>query len=186
MLHPKLAGDRVMAHKNKNCVGRVLCLFLPMMMLCGMVSAQDVVSDRVGATAGQFEVTESGSATYSVPILTVPGTAGVAPQLALSYSSQGGDGPLGRGWTISGLSAIERCRATREAGDFIVGGVPQDGAPPPIQFDSADRFCLDGQRLVAAPTGAPACPTVYGFSTTNLRTQSESFQRVCAYIPNAS
>lgn len=52
------------------------------------VRAQDVISDRVGATAGQFRVDESGAATYSVPLLTVPGTAGVTPEVALAYSSR--------------------------------------------------------------------------------------------------
>ncbi len=63
----------------------------------------DTVSDQVSATAGEFRVDESGSATYSIPLYTVPGTAGVAPQLSLSYSSQGGYGPLGMGWSLGGL-----------------------------------------------------------------------------------
>src|SRR5688572_30407266 len=87
----------------------------------------DPISDSVGATAAEFRVDEAGAATYSVPIYTVPGTAGVAPKLALNYSSQGGYGPLGKGWTISGLSSISRCRSTREAGDFIVNNVATDG-----------------------------------------------------------
>ena len=77
-------------------------------------TAPDSTSDRVGAIAGSFRVDESGAATYSIPLFTPPGTAGVVPQVALAYSSQGGDGPLGRGWSISGLSSITRCRATRD------------------------------------------------------------------------
>ena len=84
-----------------------------------LLVAADPLSDAVSATAAEFRVDESGAATYSVPLYTVPGTAGVVPQLTLSYSSQNGDGPVGKGWAIGGLSSISRCRATREAGDFI-------------------------------------------------------------------
>lgn len=146
----------------------------------------DTVSDQVSATAGEFRVDESGSATYSIPLYTVPGTAGVAPQLSLSYSSQGGYGPLGMGWSLGGLSSISRCRATREHGDFITGGVPTDGTPEPVNFTPSDRYCLDGQRLVPAQAaGTATCPTISGMSVANLRTEIESFQRVCAYTPTS-
>ncbi|MEJ1250368.1 FG-GAP-like repeat-containing protein, partial [Denitratimonas tolerans] len=157
-----------------------VCLFV-LVAWPAWVHAQDSVSDQVGATAGQFRVDESGAATYSVPIQAVPGTAGVAPDISLNYSSQGGDGPLGRGWAVGGLSAISRCRSTREAGDFIASGIPQDGTPPAVNYGASDRYCLDGQRLLPAPGGSPACPAVSGYFVENLRTQSESFQRVCAY-----
>jgi RHS repeat-associated protein len=146
----------------------------------------DPVSDAVAATAAEFRVDESGAATYSIPIYTVPGTAGVMPQLSLSYSSQGGYGPLGKGWTVGGTSAISRCRATREAGDFISGGVPvDDGNPTPISYGASDRFCLDGQRLLPAVGGA-ACPAAGGMAVATMRTEIESFQRICAYTPSGS
>ena len=139
----------------------------------------DVISDSVGATAAEFRVDESGAATYSIPIYGVPGTAGVSPKLSLSYSSQGGYGPLGKGWSIGGLSSITRCRATREAGDFIGAATP-DGDPRPINFTATDRYCLDGQRLLAV-SDSPACPAASGMTAQQLRTEIESFQRVCAY-----
>lgn len=145
--------------------------------------APDSASDGVGATAAEFRVDESGAATYSIALYGVPGTAGVDPKLSLRYSSQGGDGPLGRGWSIGGTSSISRCRATREAGDFIVGGVATDGTPSPVDFSANDRYCLDGQRVIPAPAGAAACQAVGGMTVLNLRTEIESFQRVCAYTP---
>lgn len=144
----------------------------------------DPDSDRVGATAAEFRVDESGAATYSIPLYTVPGTAGVTPQISLNYSSQGGAGPLGKGWSIGGLSSISRCRATREAGDFITAGVPHDGIPKPILLDGNDRFCLDGQRLIEV-SNSPACAGVSGMAVVQLRTEIESFQRVCAYTPTS-
>ena len=139
----------------------------------------DAVSDSVAATAAEFRVDESGSATYSIPLYGVPGTAGVAPKLSLSYSSQGGYGPLGKGWSIGGLSSISRCRATRESGDFL-SAPTADGNPAPINFSVTDRYCLDGQRLMAV-ADSPVCATVGGMAAQQLRTEIESFQRVCAY-----
>lgn len=143
----------------------------------------DTISDSVAATAGQFRVDESGSATYSIPLFTVAGTAGVVPQLSLNYSSQAGVGPLGKGWTIGGISGISRCRATREAGDFISGGVVGDGSPAPVNFTATDRYCLDGQRLLPSLDNV-GCTAVAGMTAQNLRTEIQSFQRVCAYTPN--
>ena len=144
-----------------------------------LLVAPDPVSDAVAATPADFRVDESGAAIYSVPIFVVPGTAGVLPQLSLNYSSQGGYGPLGRGWSIGGLSAIGRCRATREAGDFLAGAATPDGDPNPINFSTSDRFCLDGQRLIDSPTSS--CPAVSGMVVQELRTELESFRRVCRY-----
>ncbi len=142
-----------------------------------LLVAADPVSDAVSATAAEFRVDESGAATYSIPLYVVPGTAGVAPELTLSYSSQSGDGPVGKGWALGGLSSIARCRATREAGDFIGGATP-DGNPRPINFSSTDRFCLDGQRLIPSSS---SCPSASGMTAAALATEVDSFARVCAY-----
>lgn len=147
-----------------------------------LLVAADPLSDAVSATAAEFRVDESGAATYSVPLYVVPGTAGMVPQLTLSYSSQNGDGPVGKGWAIGGLSSISRCRATREAGDFIGAATP-DGNPSPINFSATDRFCLDGQRLI--PSSA-TCPSASGMTAAALATEVDSFQRVCAYTSGSA
>lgn len=110
--------------------------------------ARDTVSDAVGATLAKFRVSESGDSTYSIPIQIPPGTAGLAPKLALTYNSRLSNGVMGPGWTIEGLSQISRCRQARENGDFMSGTTPIDGDPPPVNFTSTDRFCLDGVRLL--------------------------------------
>ncbi len=92
----------------------------------------------VGTTAGQFRVDESGAATYSIPIAIADGIAGVKPQVELNYSSGAGSGIAGRGWSLSGLSTVARCRQT----------LSQDNNPQPITWSATDRFCLDGQRLI--------------------------------------
>lgn len=113
---------------------------------------EDLGSTRVAATPAEFRVDEQGAATWSMPIYAVPGTAGVAPNLSLGYSSSGGVGPVGKGFAIQGWSQITRCRASRESGDFRdASGTPIDGEPKAVNFDTAlntDEYCLDGQRLI--------------------------------------
>lgn len=48
-----------------------------------------------GSLEGNLQVTATGSASYSIPIALPPGTAGVAPQLSIAYSSQQDNGLLG-------------------------------------------------------------------------------------------
>ncbi len=111
----------------------------------------DLTSDEVGATDGDFRVDESGAATYNIAIMTVPGAGGFAPQMGLSYSSAAGDGVMGVGWNIAGLSAITRCRRAAEYGD----SPNASGIFAPITMqDGQDVFCLDGQRLVQVHSGS--------------------------------
>ncbi|MGD8176110.1 Ig-like domain-containing protein, partial [Marinimicrobium sp. ARAG 43.8] len=121
------------------------------------------ISDQVGSSDGEFRVNESGAATYSLPIALPAGTAGVVPSLSVDYSSQGGNGLLGKGWRLSGLSAISRCRQTPA----------QDGQFLPITWSSEDRFCLDGQRLVVVEGE-------YGAVNSRYRTEIDSFALVTA------
>jgi RHS repeat-associated protein len=120
--------------------------------------ANVITSDKTGKIPGQFRVDEQGSATYSIPLQTPTGTAGVAPELSLNYASQSGNGLMGRGWTMGGLSAISRCRQT----------LHQDGKAKPITWSDNDRFCLDGQRLVAVDGD-------YGAGGTTYKTEIDSY-----------
>lgn len=113
---------------------------------------------------GQFSVSSTGAATYSIPIEVPPGTAGLAPKLSLEYNSQRGDGLLGIGWSLGGLSVITRCSQTQA----------QDGVRGRVSLDWNDRFCLDGQRLMAV-SGS------YGANGTEYRTERETFAKVISY-----
>jgi RHS repeat-associated protein len=79
-----------------------------------------------------------GGVSLSYAIKTAPGRAGVEPRLALSYSSTGGDGWAGMGWSI-GLGAITR--------------TTQYGA---LYYDYRDTFTYNGKRLikVSGPSGS--------------------------------
>ena len=141
-------------------------VFITVLAIFGLIAAQATQAvDTPGAISGQFSVTPTGGANYSIPIAVPPGTAGMAPNLALSYNSQGGNGLLGMGWALSGLSAITRCPKT-----FV-----QDGVKEGISYTNADKYCLDGQRLVPVTPATISAPCA---SSIEYRTEREGFIRV--------
>lgn len=81
---------------------------------------------------------DSGAFNYSLALDVPPGVAGVAPQISLAYSSNSGNGYLGQGWSISGLSSISRCDSTQLYNRYNRA----------VRYDDRDRFCMDGQQLV--------------------------------------
>jgi virulence plasmid B protein len=128
---------------------------------------QTALANSFGRTAGQFEVSPTGSAQYSIPIWTPPGIHGLQPSLALSYDSQMGYGLMGPGWTIAGMSTISRCNPT----------YAQDAAPAPITLTMTDVFCLDGNRLRL--TSSETLST-YGEAGTTYQTEIANFSNVTA------
>ena len=115
----------------------------------------------VGKVAGQFHVSNLGAAQYSVKIETPPGRAGVEPTLALAYDSDSGNGLLGMGFSLSGLSRIERCGSTYRS----------DGALHQVTLTKRDNFCLDGALLV--PTDGEK-----GMPNTRYRTTPDTFAQI--------
>jgi RHS repeat-associated protein len=92
----------------------------------------------VGASPGAVNVSEyNGGFSYSMPLSVPAGIAGVKPQLSISYSSQGGNGILGKGFSLDGLGAVRRCGKK-----FGVDG--QNVA----SFNALNSYCLNGQRLI--------------------------------------
>ncbi len=91
-------------------------------------------------------VLSSGTATFTVPIAVAPGRGGVQPSLALSYSSSGGNGPLGVGWG-AGVPFISR-QTDRGLPRYV------DRA---AWHPEEDRFIYNGgQELVPVASGAMA------------------------------
>jgi hypothetical protein len=113
---------------------------------------------------GNFAVNSNGAATYEIAIAVPPGTAGMVPSLKLAYSSQNGNGILGVGWTLSGLPSVSRCAQT----------LAQDGVRGAVTFAATDRFCMDGQRLVAI-NGS------YGADGAEYRTEIDSYSRIISH-----
>jgi len=110
---------------------------LIMAAACGGFSVALAVT--VGATGGSPSVANTGRAAYSIPIDVPPAPLGSQPKLALVYNSEAGNGILGKGWSLQGLSEITRVPATLE----------QDGYTKGVTLTSADKYALDGLRLIA-------------------------------------
>lgn len=92
----------------------------------------------VGEIPMTSTVTPAGAVTYNIPIEISPGRQGFQPQLAVTYNSLGGNGMMGAGWNVGGLSAIVR------AGKSIY----HDGKSQGVALTKDDAFILDGTRLI--------------------------------------
>jgi hypothetical protein len=113
----------------------------------------------VGSISGSGNVA-SGGATYSIAIAVPPGTNGVSPAVSINYHSMSGNGILGQGWGIAGLSEITR--STRN--------MYFDNEANPVVMTNSDRFVLDGTRLIAKAGNYGEPNTVYGTESENFAT----------------
>ena len=141
-------------------------LFLQLGVLSTALFTVASYAAEVGSIPGSFEVSPSGAATYSIPIEVPPGINGLKPNLALVYNSQSGNGLLGQGWGLSGLSSITRCPKT----------LAQDGEIHGVDFTNADRLCLDGQRLLLK--NGSNNDADYWADGAEYRTEIETFSKV--------
>lgn len=119
------------------------------------------VSSAYGITQGAFSVDASGQASYLLEIDVPPGIGGMQPKLDLHYSHHQGNGVLGVGWALGGLSAISRIKANYAVDGFNGG----------INYDGLDRYALDGQRLINVDGD-------YGQLGTTYYTEIQSWKRV--------
>ncbi len=106
----------------------------------------------IGKLDGSAGVGADGSANYTIPIITPTGIGGLQPNLSISYNSNGGNGLLGLGWNLNGLSVITRVAQT----PFM------DGVKGAVMMNSSDRAAIDGVRIVE--------PTNYWEITNSYRT----------------
>ena len=114
----------------------------------------------VGSLKGSLSVGGDGSATYSMPIDIPKGTGGMEPKISLNYSSSGGNGTMGLGWSLGGFQSITRGPATQAKDNFA-------GA---VRFDGSDRFYFNGERLICVVGN-------YGDQGSEYRTEIDSFSR---------
>lgn len=104
-----------------------------------------------GTTSGDFQVTSAGAATYTIPIQTTAGTAGMQPAISLQYSSQSVQTEVGFGWSLAGLSSI-----TRGPKNLL-----DDGHVQGVKLDVSDAYFMDGQRLVLIDSNHSENPDEY-------------------------
>ena len=134
-----------------------------------------------GSIEGTYGVDKNGSATYTIPIDIPPGRNHVQPKLSIVYNSGAGNGLLGQGFQINGLSAIARCPAEKALDNFT----------GTVNFDQNDRFCLDGERLIAVKdasgaglTTIAAQNTAYGQNGTTYFTRHQTWSRIVSFTAN--
>lgn len=125
-----------------------------------------VPSQEVGALPMAVTSTDTGALIAEIPIVVPPARRGMQPELSLAYDSDSHVGLAGMGWTIRGLSAIDRCART-----VAIDG---PGNAEEVRLDGSDAFCLDGQRLIgiAGSYGEPGA--VY-------RTETDDFSRISSH-----
>ena len=92
----------------------------------------------VGSLGGTVNVGAMGGLVYTIPLELPSGINGMQPQLAITYNNQAGNGLLGWGWSLDGLSSITRTGKT----------IYHDGEMTAADLSSNDRFLLDGKRLI--------------------------------------
>jgi len=114
-----------------------------------------------GTFDDSFDVGMTGEANYRVPIKLPEAPGGIVPGLSLSYSSAAGQGVAGIGWSLQGLSSIHRCPMS----------YARDGKHRGVQFDSEDRYCIDGKRLIGTAGS-------YGTDGAQYRTEQDNFDAV--------
>ncbi len=126
----------------------------------GTISYNSTNGAVVGSIPGSASVSPTGAATYQIPIDVPSGVNGMQPQVAITYTSQGGFGALGMGWDISGSSAITR------------GGksIYYDNQNNNVKIDNSDALYWAGQRLILL-SGTPFVDAEYG-------TEVENYARV--------
>ena len=121
-------------------------------------------SSSVGRTTDKLAVSLNGSVSYNVPIKLPVGIQDITPVIGLSFSSHASNGLVGWGWNISGLSSISRVPSTKY----------HDGSVDGVDFDSKDRFALDGQRLLLKSG-------IYGATNSEYETENYSNIKVRAH-----
>ncbi|SMO46741.1 RHS repeat-associated core domain-containing protein [Saccharicrinis carchari] len=122
----------------------------------------------VGTIPGSFNVTSSGAATYTIPIVCPPGINGMQPNIAISYNSQSGIGIAGYKVGLSGISSITRtAHNPYYHGDYHA-----------ISFDGNDRFVLDGQPLILT---SGTNQSTYGNAGTTYGTEVEDYGTITAH-----
>jgi RHS repeat-associated protein len=134
------------------------------------------LANPVGSISGAAGTSPSGASTYTIPIQCPPGTNGMVPNLSIVYNSQGGNGILGQGWNLAGLSAITRAGwdeyhhakvAPVSYQSLAPYTVPTSGGSSYV-FEKSDAFVLDGSYLY--PKSG-----VYGANATTYNTEAESY-----------
>ncbi len=139
------------------------CVGLTALFLSSPTLALVLGEGSTFALSGEY-ATSGGEATYSLPITLPKGRAEHTPALSLDYQSDSPNGLMGMGWTLGGTSSIYRCGKNLDV----------DGNWGGVNFDDNDRYCLDGQRLIAVKGEA-------GKDLTEYRVRKNGYDKIVSF-----
>lgn len=115
-------------------------------LIAEMVSRPRSGSYSVGSIPLVDGVSPTGARTYSIPVATAPGYK-LTPSVSISHNSQAGEGLVGFGWDIGGLSAIRLINKNQYYhGEFMAA----------VASATDVVFSLDGEPLVTNTNSAQA------------------------------
>jgi Salmonella virulence plasmid 65kDa B protein/Insecticide toxin TcdB middle/N-terminal region len=142
---------------------RTLSLFKSLVLATSALCLPLWIAAQNSVTLGEFQVTDAGASSYTIPLYTAPAAGNLDVKLALQYNSQSGNGVFGVGWSLTGVSSITRCPRT----------IAEEGERVGVKNNATDIFCLDGQKLRAV-AGA------YGAAGSEYRTAIDSYSKIVA------
>lgn len=130
---------------------------------------RDFSSKDVGNTEGMLNVT-NGAAVYTLPIMNFERckNCNPAPEIKIVYNSMSGDGLLGRGWSINGLSSIKLTGKK-----VATHGIAEPSCT--VNYD----FELDGILLRYDANGSTPQELVF-------RADNEDFNDIKGYVVNGN
>lgn len=108
------------------------------LLLILMVLTNATFAQNFHDTKGNIDVNGAGQLQFSLPIALPPGVKEVAPQLNLVYSSSAGNNIAGIGFSLSGITSINR----------VGRNIEKDGETRGVQLDNTDFYEFNGQRLL--------------------------------------
>ena len=146
-------GRNPVAHRSHHDLVRHRRLVMATALLA-LIAVPGLAIEKASEQVSPFY----GSFAHGVTV-EVPGFHGLEPRVALSYSSEGRNGFVGVGWSVSGFSTIQRTNK---------------GLGTPM-FDANDVYLRDGQELVACAGGSasPSCTSGGTHST-----KVESYEKI--------
>jgi RHS repeat-associated protein len=131
-------------------------------------------NEVAGDLGGDFAVSDSGTATYSIGLPLPPGRNDMTPELGLVYDSSERSELIGVGWQLTGMSYITLCNAPAMRG--LLGAYPHERLVSSRRGvrGEGDAICIDGMQMVEVADpyecSTPPCRSY--------RTVPNSFRRI--------
>jgi RHS repeat-associated protein len=113
----------------------------------------------VGTINGAPSVDQNGGSNYSIKIDMAPGTKGMMPDISVNYNHNQGDGQLGLGWSIGGISSIKKANYTWFQDQVTQTYRPLQSLWAPLVNNLTTPLYLNGTKLV--PLSSVSTPSMF-------------------------